>query len=95
MQQLFGILVLLTNRLIHELERIQKRAVKTILGPEYTSYKEGLSACNIDSLATRRTAQCLKFGESLSDNIRCKHLIPPTRLFLMVKTFATPTQSPS
>ncbi len=62
-----------------ELERIQKRAVKTILGPEYTSYEEGLSVCNIDSLATRRTTQCFKFAESLSDNIRCKHLIPPTR----------------
>ncbi len=69
----------ITDRQTHELERIQKRAVKTILGPEYTSYKEGLSACNIDSLANRRTAQCLKFAESLSDNIRCKHLIPPTR----------------
>ena len=64
----------------NELERIQRRACKTILGPEYTSYNDALLSCNLESLDTRRTSQCLKFAIGLSDNIRSKHLLPPTRI---------------
>ncbi len=80
----------LADKHAHELERIQKRAVKTILGHE-----ESLSACNIDSLA-RRTAQCLKFAESFADNIRCKHSDSSYPFFcVMVKIFGIPTQLPN
>jgi len=69
----------LTVNQTKELEIIQKRALKTILGPQYNSYDKALSVCNLESLTDRRTNQCLKFAEGLSDNDRCKHLIPPTR----------------
>ena len=62
-----------------ELERIQKRACKTILGHGYISYDDALQFCNLESLETRRKNQCLKFAKGLADNMRCKHLMPPTR----------------
>ncbi len=69
----------ITSKQSYEIERIQKRACKTILGHRYSVYEDALSDCQLEPLDDRRTAQCLKFASGLADNIRTSHLIPPTR----------------
>ena len=69
----------LTSKQIADLERIQKRACRTILGRQFTSYADAVSVCNIDLLKDRRENHCKKFAQGLGDNIRTCHLLPPTR----------------
>ena len=59
-----------------DLERIQKAAVKVILGKEYTSYDEALSILNLDSLNTRREAMALKFAKGSLKNENFSKLFP-------------------
>ena len=73
-----GIQALLQNKVV-KLNALKKRACRTILGHDKTCYGDALSACQFDSLDFRRTAQCFKFASGLADNIRTKHLLPPTR----------------
>ena len=70
----------LTLKQNKDIERIQKRACRVILGHNYTSYDDAISSCNLDYLDVRREKLCLKFAEGLSSNYRTNHLIPPTRL---------------
>jgi hypothetical protein len=67
----------ITNKQRYELERIQKRACKIMLGPEYFSYDDALQMFNLDTLENRRKNHCLKFAKGLADNIRCNDLLPP------------------
>ena len=53
----------LTQKNRADLERIQKSAVKCILGKRYTSYSEGLKSLRLQSLEERREAMCLKFAK--------------------------------
>lgn len=62
-----------------QLERIQRRACKTILGYQYNSYCDALKQCSMTSLNDRREEHCLKFAQGLNSNIRTNHLLPPTR----------------
>ena len=43
------------------LERVQKSALKVILGKRYTSYSDALKKLKIESLEDRRRAFCLNF----------------------------------
>ena len=45
------------------LERVQKSALKVILGKRYTSYSDALKKLKIESLEDRRRALCLKFAK--------------------------------
>ena len=47
----------------NSLERVQKSALKVILGKKYTSYNSALNELNIDSLQDRRESLCLKFAK--------------------------------
>ena len=62
-----------------ELEAIQKRACRTILGRHYLSYSDALQICKFDTLSDRREEHCLRFAEGLTKSIRTSSLIPPTR----------------
>ena len=44
-----------------DLERVQKAAVKVILGKDYVNYKEALSELKLESLNDRRETMALKF----------------------------------
>jgi len=70
----------ITSKQSNDIERIQKRACKTILGFNYTSYNDAVTSCNLNYLDSRREELSLKFAKDLSSNVRTKHLIPPTRL---------------
>ena len=48
-----------TNR--NDIERVQKAAVKVIMGKLYTTYKNGLEYLKIDTLDKRREKLCLHF----------------------------------
>ena len=52
----------LTMDEIHDIERVQKCALRVILGDEYQSYPCALKTCNLESLEMRRDKLCTKFA---------------------------------
>ena len=46
-----------------DLERVQKAAVRVIMGQTYTGYENGLKALNIETLDKRRDRLCLRFAK--------------------------------
>ena len=58
----------ITIHQITSIERVQKTALAIILGRSYTTYSEALEALNIDTLESRRTQLCLKFGLKAARN---------------------------
>ena len=62
------------NRLA--LERVQKAAVKVIMGNRYIKYKEGLATLRIDNLDKRRQKLCLKFAKNCLKNDKVKGMFP-------------------
>ena len=53
----------LTQKNRDDLERVQKSAVKCILGNRYQSYKSGLENLGLETLEKRRDQMCLKFAK--------------------------------
>ena len=51
----------LTQNQSYQIERVQKTAVRVILGDSYISYKQGLSQLKLQPLDQRRKKLCLKF----------------------------------
>ena len=47
----------------NDLERVQKSALKVILGEKYIDYRNALKKLDIESLYERREALCLKFAK--------------------------------
>ncbi len=64
----------------NDIESIQKRACRTILGGDFRSYNDALVSCGLDSLSDRRVEHCRRFAEGLPNNDRTRCLIPPSRL---------------
>ena len=69
----------LTAKQCNDIESIQKRACRTILGRQYLSYNDALDSCKLDTLSGRRDSHCRRFAEGLSQSRRTSSLIPPTR----------------
>ena len=65
----------LTLEHIQNLERIQKRVCKIILGTCYTNYEDALIRCQLEKLQTRRKQLCNEFAVSLIENPHCKDWI--------------------
>ena len=63
----------LSQRNRNDLERIQKVAVKIILGKNYLSYKEGLLKLRLEKLDCRREKICLNFAKKCLKNEKVKH----------------------
>ena len=59
-----------------DLERIQKAAVKVILGKDYVNYEEALSELKLESLNERREAMALKFVKRSLGNSNFSKLFP-------------------
>ena len=66
----------LSGRNINSLERVQKSALKVILGKKYTSYKNALKELNIDSLHDRRESLCLKFAKKCLKVNKLRKMFP-------------------
>ena len=53
----------LTQKCENSLERVQKSALKIILGDKYVSYENALKVLKLQSLRERREELCLKFAK--------------------------------
>ena len=70
---------MITCQNVTDLERVQKSAVKIILGEKYTSYTHGLNILNLQTLTERRHYLCTKFAIKNAKNDKFKHLFVQNR----------------
>ena len=66
----------LTIELSNKLERIQKTALKIILGDMYMDYSAALEMSGLDTLLTRRTKRCLDFAKKCTKHWKNSRLFP-------------------
>ena len=66
----------LTKENIQDLERVQKAALKVILGRDYFNYKDALKLTKMDSLEERRGLIGLKFARNCLKNQNFSKLFP-------------------
>ena len=66
----------ITKKNSGDLERVQKSALKVILGEKYENYKDALKVVGIDSLEKRREELCLKFAKQCVRHEKLKGLFP-------------------
>ena len=59
-----------------DLERVQKAAVRVILGKNYKNYNDGLSKLHLKTLNTRRENLCLNFAKKCLRNKKLKNMFP-------------------
>ena len=59
-----------------QIERIQKRACRTILGTQYTTYMEALNLTGLQSLDDRRTQLCYNFAQKCTVSDRYADWFP-------------------
>ena len=62
-----------------DLERVQKSALKVILGDRYNNYEEALKTIRIDSLEERRQKLCLKFAQQCLRNDKMRDMFPKSQ----------------
>ena len=66
----------LTQENIDDLERVQKSAVKIILGERYSGYKKSLDKLEMETLNDRRDQLCLEFAKSCVKNPKFSDMFP-------------------
>ena len=66
----------LTVENFHDLERVQKNALKIILQEDYENYSSALTITGLDTLFTRRDDLCLKFARSCTKNEKTAYMFP-------------------
>ena len=66
----------LTRDLETDIERVQKCALRIILGKQYKSYKEACNIAGIEDLVARRTRLCLKFAKKCLHNPKMTQFFP-------------------
>ena len=59
-----------------DLERIQKAAVRVIMGKNYSSYKNGLKELKLETLKNRRELLCIRFAKNCLKNQKMKNMFP-------------------
>ena len=69
----------LTKHQSHQIELIQKRICKIILGKDYMSYESARQTLSITTLEERRKDLVLKFGQQVLNSDRHCHLLPNQR----------------
>ena len=57
-----------------DIERIQKSAVRLILGKKYSTYQEALQRLNIQTLKERRKQLCVNFAQKCLETSKTKHM---------------------
>ncbi|KAI8512044.1 hypothetical protein Bbelb_111440 [Branchiostoma belcheri] len=67
----------LTTELSNKIEKIQRRAVRIIMGTKYTSYTEGCSYLGLPTLQSRRLLLTVNFANSLRQSEQFRHFLPP------------------
>ena len=59
-----------------DMERVQRAAVRVIMGNDFTNYKNGLKYLNLVTLEKRRELLCLKFAKNCLNNGKVKNMFP-------------------
>ena len=67
----------LNSTQLHQLERVQKRACRVILGPAYVDYAHALTTLSLTTLAARYERALSSFGRGLLRTSRHRHFLPP------------------
>ncbi|KAI8503784.1 hypothetical protein Bbelb_187550 [Branchiostoma belcheri] len=76
---------------VDQLERVQKRAFRTVMGSTYTGYSHALEHLALPTLASRREQLCLKFARSLM-NSDFRAWLPLHRSLAEESSLAQPTR---
>ena len=76
----------LTNENKLDLERVQKSAIRLILGERYINHNQGLARLNIESLEERRENLCLNFATKCVKNKKMAHMFPENDKSYVMKT---------
>ena len=71
----------LTEQNRNDLERVQKSALKVILGEKYQSYNKALIELNLETLEERRNTLCLKFAQKCLTNEKNQQMFPLSNSF--------------
>ena len=66
----------LTKENEDDLERVQKSAVRIIIGNNLENYNDALIKANLDSLKDRREELCYKFANKCTKSEKSKDLFP-------------------
>ena len=66
----------ITKKNSSDLERVQRSALKVILGERYENYEEALKVLRMDSLERRRERLCLKFAKQCLRHEKLRELFP-------------------
>ena len=66
----------LSSKNRRDIERVQKSAVKIILGNRFSNYEKGLKELNLETLDERRKQICLKFAKNCLRNERVRDMFP-------------------
>ena len=66
----------LTQENAQTIERVQKVALRIILGERYIDYENALNITRLKTLSERRTELCLKFAQKCAKNPRTKDMLP-------------------
>ena len=69
-----------------DLERVQKSAVKIILGNLYNGYENSLLKLKMEKLVDRRKQLCLNFAMKCVKNPKMKHMFPKSEKIHNMKT---------
>ena len=69
----------LNKRNRKDLERVQKAAVRVIMGKDYTNYENSLKVLGLDTLEKRRKFLCLKFSKKCLISEKVKDLFKLNR----------------
>ena len=57
-----------------DLERVQKSALKIILGDKYPGYEQALARLDLETLDSRRETLCFTFAKKCTKNEKLKHM---------------------
>ncbi|KAI8510614.1 hypothetical protein Bbelb_115300 [Branchiostoma belcheri] len=79
----------LTRTQTKQLENIQRRACRTILGTQYTCYSEACTQLNLPTLESRRDQLSRKFGRRLLSSPFFREWLPPSVWRSVVARHAT------
>ena len=59
-----------------DIERVQKAAVRVIMGKDFTTYKNGLRKLKLETLEKRREILCINFAKNCLKTDQVKGLFP-------------------
>ena len=76
----------LTEENSDDLERVQKSAVKIILGTKYLGYENSLAKLDMISLKDRREQLCLSFAEKCVRNPKTQNMFPENKKIHSMET---------